>query len=72
MPVSFSDLQLAFDFVSSAAPGETQAVLDRQSGRIYYHSELLGDMEEEASPDDIDDERDFCLRARFAKSSLLR
>jgi hypothetical protein len=57
MSVSFSDLEFAFDFVSSAGPGENQAVLDRQSGRIYYHSEFLGDMEEEEFPDDIDDER---------------
>jgi len=57
MSVSFKDLELAFDFVSSAGPGENQAVLDRQSSRIYYRSELLGDMEEEEFPDDIDDER---------------
>jgi len=57
MPVTFSDLELAVDFVSSGAAGENQAVLDRRSGRIYLRSDLLGDMEEEEFPDDIDDEK---------------
>ena len=30
MPVSFSDLQLAFEFVSSGGMGENEAYLDRQ------------------------------------------
>ena len=34
MAVSFSDLQLAFEFVSSGGMGENQAYLDRQSGKI--------------------------------------
>ena len=55
MPVSFSDLQLAFEFVSSGGMGENQAYLDRQSGKIYWHSEF-GDNHEEL-PDDIDDEK---------------
>jgi hypothetical protein len=38
MPVSFSDLQLAFEFVSSGGMGENEAYLDRQSGKIYWHS----------------------------------
>ena len=55
MAVSFSDLQLAFEFVSSGGMGENEAYLDRQSGKIYWHSEF-GDSEEEL-PDDIDDEK---------------
>jgi hypothetical protein len=55
MPVSFSDLLLAFEFVSSAGMGENEAYLDRQSGKIYWHSEF-GDNDEEL-PDDIDDEK---------------
>ena len=35
--------------------GENEAYLDRQSGKIYWHSEL-GDNDEEL-PDDIDDEK---------------
>ena len=55
MPVSFSDLQCAFEFVSSGGTGENEAYLDRQSGKIYWHSEF-GDNDEEL-PDDIDDEK---------------
>jgi len=38
MAVSFSDLRLAFEFVSSGGTGENEAYLDRQSGKIYWHS----------------------------------
>ena len=55
MPVNFSDLQLAFEFVSSGSMGENEAYLDRQSGKIYWHSEF-GDKDEEL-PGDIDDEK---------------
>ena len=55
MPVSFSDLQLAFECVSSGDMGETKAYLDRQSGKIYWHSEFGEDDEE--LPDDIDEEK---------------
>jgi hypothetical protein len=55
MPISFADLQDAFLFVNLGAPGENEAYLDRQSGRIYCHSEY-GDNDEEL-PDDIDDEK---------------
>jgi hypothetical protein len=55
MPVSFSDVQLAFEFVSSGGMGENEAYLDRQSGKIYWHSEF-GDNDEEL-PNDIDDEK---------------
>jgi len=37
MAVSFSDLRLAFEFVSGGM-GENAAYLDRQSGKIYWHS----------------------------------
>src|SRR5215831_10717673 len=55
MPVSFSDLQLAFECVSSGDMGETKAYLGRQSGKIYWHSEFGEDDEE--LPADIDDEK---------------
>ena len=35
MPVSFKDLEEAFDFVGAAGGGEHQAFLCRQSGKIY-------------------------------------
>src|SRR5262249_7331638 len=46
MPVSFSDLQLAFEFVSGGGMGENEAYLDRQSGKIYRHSEFDDNDEE--------------------------
>jgi hypothetical protein len=55
MAVNFSDLQLAFEFVSGGGMGENEAYLDRQSGKIYWHSEF-GDNDEEL-PNDIDDEK---------------
>jgi hypothetical protein len=55
MPVSFSELQLAFEFVSSGGMGENEAYLDRRSGKIYWHSEF-GDNDKEL-PDGIDDEK---------------
>ena len=55
MALSFSDLQLAFEFVSSGGMGENEAYLDRRSGKIYWHSEF-GDNDEEL-PDDIGDEK---------------
>jgi len=54
MPVSFSDLQFAFEFVSSGGIGENEAYLDRQSGKIYWHSEFADNDEE--LPDDIENE----------------
>ena len=38
--VNFSYVQLAFEFVSSGGMGENEAYLDRQSGKIYWHSEF--------------------------------
>ena len=55
MPVSFADLELAFDFVSAGHEGENQAYIDRQSGKIYSASDVT-DAEEELPPD-IEDEK---------------
>src|SRR5690348_6350657 len=62
MPVSFSDLQLAFEFVSGGGMGENEAYLDRQSGKIYWHSEF-GENDEEL-PDDIDNEKYIAIPDR--------
>src|SRR5712691_4238864 len=53
MPVSFQDIMLAFQFVSGGGTGEHQAFLCKPSGKIYWHSELAGDVEE--LPDDIEE-----------------
>ena len=57
MPVSFRDLQEAFDFASAASGGEHQAFLCRQSGTITCHSELVDDLD--PLPDDVDDPDKF-------------
>jgi hypothetical protein len=62
MAVSFSDLQLAFEFVSSGGMGENEAYLDRQSGKIYWHSKFGEDDEE--LPDDIDNEKYIAIPDR--------
>ena len=54
MSVKFSDLQLTFEFVSSGGMGENDAYLDRQSGKIYWHSEF-GDNDEELPHDNGDE-----------------
>lgn len=56
MPVSFSELRDAFDFVNLGGVGLHQAFLCKQSGRIYWHSEDDDELDE--VPVDIgDDER---------------
>jgi hypothetical protein len=56
MPVSFRDLQEAFEFVG-AAGGEHQAFLCRKSGKITCHSELADDLD--PLPDDVDNPEKF-------------
>ncbi len=60
MPVSFEDILNAFEFVNMGGFGEHQAVLCRQSGKIYWHSELseLDELEDEL-PDDIENEDQY-------------
>jgi hypothetical protein len=57
MPVSFKDIQGAFEFVSAGGLGEHQAFLCKQSGKVYWHSELSDDSDE--LPDDIDDSEKY-------------
>jgi hypothetical protein len=53
--VEFKEIEEAFDFVSFAQMYENQAFLDKESGKIYWHSEY-GDNEEEL-PEDLDNEK---------------
>jgi hypothetical protein len=55
MIVKFEDIQEAFDFVSFGEMYTHQAFLNRETGKIYWHSEF-GDNEEEL-PNDLDDEK---------------
>jgi hypothetical protein len=57
MPVSFKDIQEAFEFVCAASGGENQAFLCKQSGKLYCHSELCDDLD--ILPDQIDDSEKF-------------
>jgi hypothetical protein len=67
MPVGWNDLLDAFEFVSAAPMGEHQAFLCKTSGRIYWHSDSLDDLDElpddlegskQAAPDEIDKQPD--------------
>jgi hypothetical protein len=55
MAANFQDILEAFEFVSFAQMDEHQAFLDKETGKVYYHSEF-GDDEEEL-PEDIDGEK---------------
>jgi hypothetical protein len=70
MPISFSELQLAFEFVSSGGMGENEAYLDRQSGKIYWHSEF--GYNDEELPDDIDDEKYIAIPDKIELDGLAR
>lgn len=57
MPVSFKDLHAAYQFVDASHIGENEAFLCRLSGKIYWRSGYLDDVEE--LPDDIDDDEKY-------------
>ena len=53
MKLNFKDILEAFEFVSFGSIYEYQAFLDKESGKIYWHSEYCDDKDE--LPQDIDD-----------------
>ncbi len=55
MGMKFEDIVDAFDFVSFGQMFEHQAFLNKNTGKIYWHSEI-GDNEEEL-PEDIDSDK---------------
>ncbi|MCB2264478.1 MAG: hypothetical protein LGR52_16305 [Candidatus Thiosymbion ectosymbiont of Robbea hypermnestra] len=55
MKVDFSEILDAFDFVSFAGMGELQAFLDKETGKVYCHSQF--DEEFDELPEDIDSDR---------------
>jgi hypothetical protein len=57
MPVSLKDLEDAFEFVSAGGTGEHQAFLCKQTGKLYWHSEYLDDMDE--LPDDLEEDEKY-------------
>ncbi len=60
MPTSFSDLELAYEFVSSEGLGINEALLCRRTGKIYWRSDS-SDMDglDDEVPDDLDDEEKY-------------
>jgi hypothetical protein len=54
MRVNLKDIRDAFEFVCAGGGGEHQAFLCKQSGKLYYHSELCDD-DLDSLPDGIDD-----------------
>ena len=53
MKINFRDILEAFEFVSFNSMYEHQAFLNKEAGKIYWHSEYGDDMDE--LPQDIDD-----------------
>jgi hypothetical protein len=61
MPISFQNILDALEFVSmEGALGEHEAILCRQTGKIYWRSEFsdLDELNDEL-PDDIDDDEKY-------------
>jgi hypothetical protein len=53
--VDWTDIQMAFEYVSTGRPGENQAHLNWKTGDIVFYSSFGDNFEE--FPDDIDDEK---------------
>ena len=58
MPVTMSELEAAFEFVSSDGGGMNEAFLCRRTGKIYWRSSDLSDELEEL-PDDLDESENY-------------
>ena len=56
MRVKFEDISLAYEFVSGGMD-QHHAFLCRQTGKIYFQSELSDDLDE--LPDDVEDEEKY-------------
>jgi Uncharacterised protein family (UPF0158) len=52
MTVDFQELLEAFEFASAAPEGEARAYLHKITGKVYWQSDLMPDLE--PLPDDID------------------
>jgi len=55
MLIEFNEIVSAFNYVSSGQMDDHQAFLDKETGKVYWHSEFGDNFEE--LPDDIGDER---------------
>ena len=52
MPVTFENLREAFDW-ANVGGAETAAYIDRESGKVFYESDIGGGDDEEELPDDL-------------------
>jgi uncharacterized protein UPF0158 len=60
MPASFNEILFAFESTSMEGMGEHQAYICRQSGKIYFHSDLSEFQQlNDELPDDIEDEEKY-------------
>jgi len=57
MTVHYREISDALEFVSSGQMCEHEAFLNRETGEIYWHSEICGDFE--ALPEDIDEDEKY-------------
>ena len=60
MKIKFSDIELAFDFVSSAPMTANAAIICKEAGEIFYTSDY--DDDEDEIPEEVYDRED-CLAA---------
>jgi hypothetical protein len=58
MSVSLKDIMEAYEFVCAGGGDEHQAFLCKQSGKVYWHSELSDDLDD-TLPDDIGDSEKY-------------
>lgn len=57
MTIKFTDIELAFDFVSSEQPCMNTAVISRSTGKTYFHTEMGDNFEE--MPEDMYENDDY-------------
>lgn len=57
MEIKFSDIELAFEYVSSAPMSSNTAILCKESGEIYYSSDYV---DEDEIPEEVN-YRDDCI-----------
>ena len=56
MKHNFSEIELAFNFVSSNQPETNYAILNLETGEIYYKSDMI---DEEEFPEDIEESDNY-------------
>ena len=65
--MTYDDIECALLFVSSGAPFEHRAVIQRSTGEIFYASEIT---DENEFPDDVDEDEGGCYLSIPHKNDL--